>query len=225
MAVFEAKHMLKFWGNRKTEAKTDNYRHPPNSLMKRVILITGTPCVGKTTTAKQLAAKLNAEYVNLTDFAKTYGLTLGEDKERQTTIIDEEKMRQKLLETFEASGNDNIIVDGHYAAAVTPTNQVTKVFVLRRNPKELKEFMQKCGFSDAKLYENLSAEILDSCLIEAMQTQSGKVCELDATGKTIEENVTEIMDVLDRGKKCYAGFVDWLGMLEREGLTDQYLKA
>ena len=63
--------------------------------MKRVILITGTPCVGKTTTAKQLADKLNAEYINLTDFAKTYNLTLGEDKERQTTIIDEEAMQAK----------------------------------------------------------------------------------------------------------------------------------
>ncbi len=53
--------------------------------MKRVILITGTPCVGKTTTAKQLAAKLGAEYINLTDFAKANNLTLGEDKERDTT--------------------------------------------------------------------------------------------------------------------------------------------
>ena len=84
-------------------------------------------------------------------------------------------------------------------------NHVTNVFVLRRNPKELKEFMQKCGFSDAKLYENLSAEILDSCLVEAMQTQQGKVCELDVTGKTVDENVAEILDVLDKGKKCYSG--------------------
>jgi adenylate kinase len=193
--------------------------------MKRVILITGTPCTGKTTTAKQLTAKLNAEYINLTDYAKTYNLTLGEDEERNTTIIDEEAIEQKLKETVEASKNANIIVDGHYAAAVTPTNLVSNVFVLRRNPKELKEFMQKCGFSDAKLYENLSAEILDSCLIEAMQMQQGKVCELDVTGKTVEENVNEILAVLDERKKCYAGFVDWLGMLEREGLTDQYLKA
>ena len=193
--------------------------------MKRVILITGTPCTGKTTTAKQLAAKLNADYINLTDFAKIYNLTLGEDKERQTTIIDEEAMQQKLKETIEASANSNIIVDGHYAAAVTPTDQVTKVFVLRRNPKELKEFMQKSGFNDAKLYENLSAEILDSCLIEAMQTQQGKVCEMDVTGKTVEENLAEILEVLDRGKKCGVGFVDWIGMLEREGLTDQFLKV
>jgi len=194
-------------------------------MNKRVILITGTPCVGKTTTAKQLSKKLNAEYINLTDFSKTYNLTLEEDTERQTTIIDEDAMQQKLKETIETAASANLIVDGHYAAAVTPPEQVTNVFVLRRNPKELKEFMQKCGFNEAKLYENLSAEILDSCLIEAIQTQSGKVCELDVTGKTVEENVTEILEVLDKGKKCYAGIVDWLGMLEREGLTDQYLKT
>jgi len=193
--------------------------------MKRVILITGTPCTGKTTTAKQLTQKLNAEYINLTDFAKAHNLILGEDKERQTTIIDEQAMRKKLKETIEKSNYANIIVDGHYAASVTSNSQVTNVFVLRRNPIELKEFMQKCGFSEAKLYENLSAEILDSCLVEAIQAQSGKVCELDVTGKTVDENVAEILDVLDGTKKCHFGFVDWLGMLEREGLTDQYLKA
>ena len=192
--------------------------------MKSVILITGTPCVGKTSTAKQLADKLNAQYINLTDFAKTHNLILGEDTKRNTTIIDEDAMQQKLKETIEVSTYANIVVDGHYAAAVIPNSQVTKVFVLRRNPKELKEFMQKCGFNDAKLYENLSAEILDSCLVEAIQMQIGKVCELDVTGKTVDENVQTILDVLDKGKKCYVGIVDWLGMLEREGLTDQYLK-
>ena len=194
-------------------------------MNKRVILITGTPCTGKTTIAKMLTAKLHAEYINLTDYAKTYNLTLGEDKERNTLIIDEEKMRTKLTETINAAVKATIIVDGHYAAAVTPTELVANVFVLRRNPKELKQFMEKCGFEGAKLWENLSAEILDVCFVEALQTQPGKVCELDATGKTVEAVVDEIMDVLEKGKKCYTGLVDWLGMLEHEGLTDQYLKA
>jgi adenylate kinase len=194
-------------------------------MNKRVILITGTPCTGKTTTAKNLTAKLNAEYINLTDYAKTYGLTSGEDKERKTIIINEEKMRTKLAETINATDKTNIIVDGHYASSVTPTELVSKVFVLRRNPKELKKFMEKCGYVGTKMWENLSAEILDVCLIEAMQTQQGKVCELDITGKPVEEVVNEIMDVLEKGKKCYSGIVDWLGMLEREGVTDQYLKA
>jgi adenylate kinase len=194
-------------------------------MNKRVILITGTPCTGKTTIAKALTARLHAEYINLTDYAKTYDLTLGEDKERNTLIIDEEKMRTKLAETINAAVKANIIVDGHYAAAVTPTELVSNVFVLRRNPKELKQFMEKCGFEGAKLWENLSAEILDVCFIEALQTQPGKVCELDVTGKTVEADVNEIMDILEKGKKCYTGLVDWLGMLEHEGLTDQYLKA
>lgn len=194
-------------------------------MSKLVILITGTPCVGKTTTSKQLAEKLEAEYINLTDYAKTYNLTLGEDKERKTMIIDEKKMRKKLEKTINASDKVNIVIDGHYASAVTPKNLVTNVFVLRRNPKELKRFMEKCSFEGAKLWENLSAEILDVCLIEAMQNHEGKVCELEITGKSVEKIVGEILDVLEKGKKCYVGLVDWLGMLEREGLTDQYLKA
>ena len=194
-------------------------------MNKRVILITGTPCTGKTTIAKALTARLHAEYINLTDYAKTYNLTLGEDKERNTLIIDEKKMHTKLAQTINTADKANIIVDGHYAAAVTPTELVSNVFVLRRNPKELKQFMEKCGFEGAKLWENLSAEILDVCFVEALQTQPGKVCELDATGKTVEAIVSEMMDVLEKGKKCYTGFVDWLGMLEHEGLTDQYLKA
>ena len=192
--------------------------------MKRVILITGTPCTGKTTTAKHLAKTLNAQYINLTEYAKTHGLTLGEDKERKTTIINEKTMKPKLAETIQAAKTD-VIIDGHYAAAVTEPNLVTYVFVLRRNPKELKVFMEKCGFESRKLWENLAAEILDSCLIEALQNQQGKVCELDATGKTVEQLTAEIMDVLEKRKQCYSGFVDWLGMLEREGITDQYLKV
>jgi adenylate kinase len=194
-------------------------------MNKRVILITGTPCTGKTTTAKQLASKLNAQYINLTDYAKTYHLTLGEDNQRKTIIINEVKMHEKLQETIISADTANIVVDGHYASAVTPTELVNKVFVLRRNPKELKEFMKKCGFEGAKLWENLSAEILDVCLIEAVQMQHSKVCELDITGKTVEAVVNEILAVLEKGKKCHVGIVDWLGMLETEGLTDQYLKT
>ena len=192
--------------------------------MNRVILITGTPCVGKTTTAKQLTIKLNANYINLTHFAKTNNLTLGEDKERHTTIINEKAIQDKLAQTIVASDNANIIIDGHYASAVTPPNLVTHVFVLRRNPKELKQLMQNNNFPEAKLDENLSAEILDICLAEALHFQGSKVCELDITGKPVNETISDIMDVLEKGKKCSSGIVDWLGMLENEGLTSEYLR-
>jgi broad-specificity NMP kinase len=115
--------------------------------MKRVILITGTPCVGKTTTAQALAAKLGADYINLTDYAKTHHLIIGKDPNRDTDIINEETMQQQLAATIDASENATIVIDGHYAAAVTPDQHVAQVFVLRRNPKELKVFMEKRGYS------------------------------------------------------------------------------
>ena len=194
-------------------------------MNKRVILITGTPCVGKTTVAQQLTAELDALYINLTEFAEKHSLTVGQDKKRKTAIIDEEKMRKKIGETIDTTEKRDVIVDGHYAHAVVPKRYATRIFVLRRNPIELRKFMEKCGFSGAKLWENLASEILDVCLVEALREHDKeKVCELDVTGKTVENVTREIFAILDDRKKCLVGCVDWLGMLEKEGIIDEYLK-
>jgi adenylate kinase len=194
-------------------------------MSKRVILVTGTPCVGKTTVAKALAAKLSAEYINLTDFAKTHNLITGQDLERDTLIIDEEKMRQTLAHAIGASENQNVVVDSHYAAAVAPADNHVQVFVLRRHPRELKALMEQRGYSGQKLWENLQAEIIDVVLGEAVEAHAGRVCELDATGKPVEVVVGEILDVLEKRKNCFVGTVDWIGTLEREGVLDDYLKT
>jgi adenylate kinase len=194
-------------------------------MSKSVILITGTPCVGKTTVANQLTTELDALYINLTDLANKHNLTIGEDQERKTTVIDEEKMRRKIGETINTAKESNIIVDGHYAPTVVPKRYVTRIFVLRRNPIELRSFMEKCGFSETKLRENLAAEILDVCLIEALRAhKKEKVCELDITGKTVENISRQIIAIKDKREKCIAGCVDWLGMLEKQGLVGEYLK-
>lgn len=193
-------------------------------MTKQVILITGTPAVGKTTLAKQLAAKINAEYINLTNLAKNENLVASKDLSRDTTIIDEVKMRQKLRVIIKEKTND-IVIDGHYAAAVTPKPLVTNVFVLRRSPIELKQFMQDRGYSQAKQDENLAAEILDVCLVEALQKQAKeRVCELDITGKTVEETLAYVLAVLEGKQTCGVGGVDWLGMLEKAGKLNEYLK-
>jgi adenylate kinase len=193
--------------------------------MKRVILITGTPSVGKTTVSKALTAKLGAEYINLTDYAKQNNLLIKEDIERGTLVINEEAMQESLESTIEKSQNSTIVIDGHYAAAVIPQRYVNQVFVLRRNPVELKLFMEKRGYAGSKLWENLQAEIIDVCLGEAVQYHEGKVCELDATGKTTGQVVTEIVEVLEKRRSCLVGQIDWMGTLEKDGLLDQYLKT
>ncbi len=135
-------------------------------------------------------------------------------------------MRRKIRQTINNTEKQDIIIDGHYAAAVVPEEIVTHVFVLRRNPVELRKFMEQCGFEGPKLWENLAAEILDVCLIEALQEKKRrKICEFDVTGKTVDNVISEILLVLKGHKKCAVGIVDWISMLEKEGLTSQYLKV
>jgi len=75
------------------------------------------------------------------------------------------------------------------------------------------------------LWENLASEILDVCLVEALREhETAKICELDITDKTVEKVVAEIMEILNGRKKCRVGCVDWLGMLETQGILNEYLK-
>ncbi len=194
------------------------------NMAKRVILITGTPAVGKTTLAKALVKRLNAQYVNLTEYAKAEGLILEEDRARATAIIDETNMRRKIRGLV-SKANGDVVIDGHYAAAVTPKALVTWVFVLRRRPSELRELMRRRGYGEAKQKENLEAEVLDVCLIEALRKlEKEKVCELDVSAMPLDETLNSILEVLNGRRKCYAGFVDWMSQLEREGTLSDYLK-
>lgn len=194
-------------------------------MTKRVILVTGTPCVGKTSVARPLASNLHALYLDLTELALTENLVSGKDKERGSVIVDEDKMRMRLGEIIASSKEDNIIVDGHYAVSVVPINLVTCVFVLRRDPVELREFMEQSGFSDKKLFENLASEILDVCLVDALNLiDQRRVCEVDVTGKTVDHIVQEVLRLLNDPDSWHVGTVDWLGKLEKEGLLEEYLR-
>ncbi|MEM2816785.1 MAG: adenylate kinase family protein [Candidatus Bathyarchaeia archaeon] len=194
-------------------------------MSKNVILITGTPCVGKTTVAKMVADRLNAEYVNLTELALNKGLILCRDEQRDTWIVDENKMRSRIRRIIEKSDKESVVVDGHYAVRVVPKGLVTKIIVLRRNPVELRKLMEERGYKGNKLWENLASEILDVCLGEALNAHgTGKVCEVDATGKSAEEVAVEVMEVLSVQEKCRIGLVDWLGELERKGILEEYLR-
>jgi adenylate kinase len=194
-------------------------------MAKRVILLTGTPCVGKSSVARLLCVKLDAFYVNLTELAIRENLVSGKDLERNSIIVDERRMMRKISEIIEKCDKEDVVVDGHYAVNVVPKNFVSYVFVLRRDPVELKGFMEKAGFSGLKLWENLASEILDVCLVDALKVHGKeKVCELDVTGKSVEEVVNEILNILMGRGKCRVGVVDWLGKLESEGLLEEFLK-
>lgn len=191
---------------------------------RRVFLITGTPGVGKTAVSRLLTSRLNATHIDLSELVKREKLTSGMDKARETLIADIGKVSERVQEILRGCKRD-VIIDGHYAVDVLPAKDVDMVFVLRRNPEELKETMKNYGFKERKFWENLAAEVLDVCLWEAVRTCGhDKVCEIDATGKRAEEVVEDILSVLEGKRRCRVGVVDWLGKLEKEGRLHEFLK-
>jgi len=186
----------------------------------------GTPGVGKTAISRNLAEKIKAIHIDLGELVKREGLIAGADKERKTLIVDKTKLSKRVQEIIkQQKGKRNIIIDGHYATDIVPPKDVTKVIVLRRHPQELKQMMEKRGFKNRKLWENLAAEILDICLYDAIKAcGTEKVCEIDVTVKNVKEAVDDIISVLNGNKPCMIKIVDWLGQLEQEKRLDEFLK-
>jgi adenylate kinase len=191
---------------------------------RRVVLVTGTPGVGKTSVSRSLASKLDSVYISLAELVKRERLISGVDKARGSLIADTDRVSKRMQEIIKSSERD-VVVDGHYVVDVVQSKDVHLVFVLRRDPSELRSVMENRGFSEEKLWENLAAEILDVCLVDAVLAfGSDKVCEIDVTGKRIEEVVKELILVLEGKEKCRVGIVDWLGTLEEEGRLREFLK-
>ena len=198
---------------------------PENRTRKgKVIIVTGTPGAGKTIVSNLLASRINSILVSVGDLVKNEKLYGGVDKRRDTLIADMDRL-SKRIDKIILQANREVIVEGHYAVDIMPPEQVELVFVLRRDPYELRTIYEQRGYRKEKILENLAAEVLDVCLYDAIKRCGvDKVCEIDTTGRKPEDVVEEIVDVLGEEKKCRVGLVDWLGKLEYDGKLEEYLE-
>jgi len=193
--------------------------------MKRILVVAGTPGVGKSSISSILASRLRGFHINLTKLVKDEELNSGYDNRRETLLVDVDKVRQKVKKMLkDMSGY--IIVEGHFAMDIVASKDVSLAFVLRRNPWELRKTLRERGFEESKVIENVAAEILDVCLIDFLEAYGKeKVCEIDVTAKTVEGIADEILEVIHERKKCLIGVVDWLIKLESEGLLDEFFEG
>ncbi|MCJ7632976.1 adenylate kinase family protein [Candidatus Bathyarchaeota archaeon] len=196
---------------------------PRNNPKKKVIIITGTPGTGKTVVSNALATQLGVLHINLTELVHKENLVSEVDEERQTIIVDIRGLSKRVREIIYTSPQD-VIIEGHYAPAVVPSTLVSNVFVLRRDPEKLKMEFEARGYDELKISENLNSEILDVCLVEAVEKYGlGQVDEIDVTAISINDVVEEIVRVLKGQRQRRVGTVDWLGKLDSEGRLDRIL--
>ena len=169
------------------------------------IFITGTPCTGKTT----IASKLNGRVIKINDYARSHNFIMGVDEEKGYEIIDIEKLSSHILHMIEDC-EELLIFEGHVTHLLDGAD---KVIVLRVHPEILKGRLEARGYSESKIRENLEAEALGVCSAEAFDKYSNSACEIDITDSTVDEAVSLIEGVIEKGGGEPVGsvdFMDWL---------------
>jgi len=189
-----------------------------------VIVVAGTPGTGKTRFGKALARKLGIDSINITEFARQHNLTSSYDQMRRTYVVDVRRLTRELEKRL-LNLRERVVVEGHYSSSLVPTNIVDVAFVLRCSPQVLEKRLARRGYSQAKIRENIEAEVLDVCLSETVATYGiRKVAEIDTTARRLEDCIQEAVMIVTRKKPRWVGACDWIVELEREGKLDRFLK-
>ncbi len=146
------------------------------------LLVTGTPGTGKTTLAKKLSLLLGYAYFDVNSFAKAAHIYGSYDRKRQSYVVDEAKLARSLIKVREKASRTakkGIIFDSHLSHFLPPKH-ADLCLVTTCSLKVLEQRLRKKGYSQAKIRENLDAEIFDTCLTEAME-QGHKILKFNTT--------------------------------------------
>jgi adenylate kinase len=192
-------------------------------LKKLRFVITGNPGVGKHTTAKIIAEKINADIIDINDVAIDNNAT---GKKTDLGLDVDVKRLVRLLEKQLKAERDLVIV-GHLAPYVLRPVGISLVAVLRRSPYELEKTLKKRGYSVYKVRENVASEILGTSLYDSLKTLGKrKVAEFDTTGKTPKETADEILSALQKKPKSKSKLIgiDWLNLVSEKGDMRRFFK-
>ncbi|MGC9012140.1 adenylate kinase family protein [Thermogladius sp.] len=177
----------------------------------KCLVVAGTPGVGKSTVSRLLAERIGGTYVDLSELVVREGLYDYYDPETNSYVINEERVSARVRELCESGRG--VVISTHYPE-VLDSEVVDVVVVLRLDPRELIARLRSRGWSVKKVAENVMAEVLSVVLSNAVaRFGTGKVVEVDVTGKTPEEVVDELLHKV-RGGTTPGGYIDWLGVVE-----------
>ena len=145
--------------------------------MRKIIIITGTPCTGKTTLSKKLAKKLGMPILNVNDIIKSKRL-FSSYSEDGTMVVSAAKLQKAVLQFLKDNGGD-LVLEGHLLCEIRISG--ARVIVLREHLKTLRKRLEARGYATPKIRDNLVAEAIDYCG-ETARINYGVVNEISCSG-------------------------------------------
>lgn len=178
------------------------------SVMGTCHVITGTPGTGKHTLAQSVSGMTGMDIIDITKVAVRSGLL-------EPDGVDTAKLAGAM--TYP---NEPVIVVGHLAVHVVPSDMAATVVVLRRSPYELEPIYQTRGYTRHKTLENLGAEILGVIAADSYRT-FGSMIQIDTTGDDIASNARKIIRAI-QGRYKSDDDIDWLGQISKDGTLPRF---
>ncbi|KAI7865942.1 P-loop containing nucleoside triphosphate hydrolase protein [Spinellus fusiger] len=158
------------------------------------ILVTGTPGTGKTTTSEMIAQVTGLEHINVGAIVKAKKLHQGYLEEFDTHVLDEDKLIDTLEDSLKEGGK---VVDFH-TCEIFPERWFDLVLVLRADTATLYDRMEKRGYKQRKIQENMECEIMQVVLETAHESYEPEIIvELQSnTTEDMESNVERVQQWL-----------------------------
>ena len=151
------------------------------------ILVTGTPGVGKTSTASLLAETLGFKHVNVGELIKKHKFYDGRDDELDTHILDEDKLldlMEAMLQEYADEGAG--VVADYHACELFPERWFDLILVLRTKTEVLYDRLTERGYGEKKRSQNMEAEVMQVVLDEAREAYAVEIVH-EVPSNTVEE--------------------------------------
>ncbi|KAJ2161377.1 factor activating pos9 [Coemansia sp. RSA 552] len=170
------------------------------------VLVTGTPGVGKTTTAEMVAAAAGLQKITVGELVKTRGLHDGYNEEFDTYWLNEDKVVDEMEDMMAGGG---MCVDFH-TCGLFPERWFDLVVVLRADTAKIYDRLEKRGYRANKIQENIECEIMQVVLDEARESYRPELV-MELTSDSVdhmEENVVRIAAFADDFRRAHGAASD-----------------
>ncbi len=145
------------------------------------ICVTGTPGTGKTVVGKALARELGYGFVEVNELAQRLRAVRGYDRKRESRIVGTKRMGPAVRRM------ERVVLAGHFAHEL-PCDCIV---VLRCGLPELRARLERRGWSERKVRENVEAELF-GVVEEEARGKGKRMVVVDTTRKGAERVVKEV---------------------------------
>ncbi|TFG16484.1 MAG: hypothetical protein EU531_06385 [Promethearchaeota archaeon] len=194
----------------------------------KFIIISGTPGTGKTTISNHLCNFIDAKVLSLNELIINRNFVLEYDQERETSIIDEEKLNKNLdgiIKEFSIHPLAYLIIEGHFCDILSE-DYMDFVIILRCHPDELVKRLKNRGYKHKKIMENVQSEILGSSVNYFIEKNLNlPLYEINTTKSDLNIISKQILDIINGSEDLndyYIGKINWLEELSNQNRLNDF---